>query len=180
MHEDNPNHWREFGYTLWIRFRKPWQHPTYVLYFFFIIILIGGFGILELVVRSFMFGNPVTADLPKALIGAFYTYFTAIAATAAVDLLLTSQEQKHLRICFMILCFLVLVSAFFAVLIAETKTNLLGAYLCAGAGYILSLFLWWIGNADNANLLDSKSPPTAPTGGDPASAPLGNLSGFEA
>jgi hypothetical protein len=72
----------------------------------------------------------------------------------------------------------VLVCAVFAA-IHSARGNFTGATWVAVVGYVLSLLLWWIGNADNANLLDTPIQPTAPTGGDVSANANGNLTGFK-
>ena len=167
------NHWNEFYQTLKERLCVPARHPTFVLYFIGIIVVIGGFGIFEPLV-SFVLGKTTKTELPHALICATYTYFVAIAATAAVDLTLSYRKRKYLLMLFLLSCFLVLFLAFLSAIINRHQYAAIPTVI----GYILALVLWWIGNATNANLLDTPPPENAPTGGSSSAPPVGDLAGF--
>jgi hypothetical protein len=171
------NHWQEFFGTLKDRLREPCKHPTFVMYFIVIIIIIGGFGVLEPIVSYLLMGSLTADEFPRALTSAVYTYFVAIAATAAVDLILSYQQRKFLLM-FFILCGLVVVLCFFFAVILGTYRRSSIVIIPSIIGYTLALFLWWIGNATNANLLDIPPQPTAPAGGDANARPSGDLSGF--
>jgi hypothetical protein len=171
-----PNHWQEFWRELKERARKPLRHPTFVMYFGGIIILLGGLGLLDPVFNSVMLGNWPEIEWGR-LISACYTYFIAIAATAAVDLILSLNQRKYLLMFFLLGCLCVLFLAFIAFIVGTFRGNATGAAIPSVLGYILALFLWWVGNADNPNLLEPVKP-DAPTGGDVHVDPVGDLSGF--
>jgi hypothetical protein len=69
---------------------------------------------------------------------------------------------------------LVLICALFSAIYVTQRPSV--AVIPASIGYVLSLFLWWVGNAENTNLLDTPVQPTAPIGAD--TNPSGNLTGF--
>lgn len=170
------NYWQEFKITLKERLVKPCNHPTFVMYFFVIIVVIGGLGLLEPIVSCFVLETLPLADFPKTLVSATYTYFVAIAATAAVDLILSYHKKKYLLMFFL----LGLIIVFFCFLFAVTYSTFLKRPLDAGypavLGYVMALFLWWIGNANNAKLLDADVNPNAAIGDD--KQPIGNLTGY--
>lgn len=173
------NYWTEFKITLKDRLSKPCNHPTFVMYFIGIIVIIGGLGLLEPIISYFVINALKPEEFPRALVSAAYTYFIAIAATAAVDLILSYHKKKYLLM-FFLLCLLVV---FFCFLLSVTYGTILkrpmSAILPAFIGYIIALFLWWIGNANNAKLLDAQINPTAPIGDDDTQ-PAGDLTGFKA
>lgn len=170
---ENINYWQEFYQTLRGRLIEPAKHPTFVLYFIGIIIAVGGFGIFEPIV-SCILGKLARADLPHALISSTYTYFVAIAATAAVDLALSYRKKKYLLMMFLLSSFLVLFLAFLSAIIHRHGYAAIPTFL----GYVLALFLWWIGNANNVNLLDTLPPENASTGGGTETKPAGDLNGY--
>ena len=173
---DQPNYWQDFRATLKERLRKPCKHPSFVMYFFGIIIFVGSFGLLEPLVSCWVLGCLKSEDMPRALVSATYTYFVAISATAAVDFILSSNKKKHLLM-FFVLCSLIVLACFiFAVIYAIFLHRPIAAAIPAAFGYVLALLLWWIGNAENARLLEAPIEPTAPLGAD--SQPIGDLSGF--
>lgn len=173
-----PNYWREFRETLKERIHAPRKHPTFVMYFIGIIILFGGFSWwLEPVISSVLLGNWPEIEWVR-LISGCYAYFVAIAATAAVDLILSLNQQKSLRMFFVVGVLCVFICAFFAAIAGTVMGNTKVAVWPSVIGYILALFLWWVGNANNANLLESPVKPDAPTGGDTQANPVGDLSDF--
>lgn len=175
---DQPNHWQEFWRELKERSRKPLKHPTFVMYFGGIIILLGGLGLLDPVFNSVMLGNWPEIEWGR-LISACYTYFIAIAATAAVDLILSLNQRKYLLMFFLLGCLAVVLLAFIAFILGTFRGNVTAAAFPSMLGYSLALYLWWVGNADNPNLLEPVKP-DAPTGGDALAKPAGDLSGFTA
>lgn len=166
-----PNYWQELFATLKGRLRRPWRHPTFVMYFLVIIVIVGGFGLLEPLV-SYWLGKLRADALPGALVSATYTYFAAIAATAAVDLILSYHQRKYLLMFFLMCSVVVFLCALFAAILGNPAKAAYPSVL----GYFLALFLWWVGNANNANLLDTPVEPTAPIGAN--AKPSGDLAGF--
>jgi hypothetical protein len=175
-----PNHWQDFYQTLKARVDEPRRHPTFVMYFFGIIVLVGGFGIIEPLVSYGILGTMSDIELPKALISATYTYFVAIAATAAVDLILSYHQRKYFLMFFLVCSLLVFMCALFAAMLGTVLNNAGAAIFPSVIGYFAALFLWWVGNSTNVHLLDTPIQNTAPTGGDPQDRPSGDLTGFKA
>lgn len=175
-HPEIKHYWRDLRETLKARFIKPWGHPTFVMYFVIIIVVIGSFGIIEPVLLHYAFKSMNGGDAARMLISASYTYFVAIAATAAVGSVLSLRHQKSLLMFFICSSFAVVALAFWA---ACARDKTLWALLPSAAGYLLALFLWWVGNADNVDLLDDPIKPTSPTGGDVQVPVAGNLAGFQ-
>ena len=174
--DDTVNHWQEFRVTLKERLRGPCRHPTFVMYFVGIIVVVGGFGLLEPIVSCWVFGTLKPDAFPQALERATYTYFIAIAATAAVDLVLSYRQRKSLLMFFVLCSLTVLLCAFLAASLGNPGVAKYPSIL----GYVLALFLWWVGNAENANLLDTPVEPTDSIGADAETNPSGNLTGFNA
>lgn len=176
--EEAPKYWQEFLATIKDRLRKPCKHPTFVMYFFGIIVILGGFGILEPMVSCWLLGRHKPEALPLILVSATYTYFVAIAATAAVDLILSYRQRKFLLMFFLLCSLIVFLCAIFAAIYGTLLSKPSAAAFPAVCGYLLALFLWWIGNANNANLLDTPIVPTNAMGADTKVNPAGSLTGF--
>ena len=164
------NHWQEFRDVLKERLRTPTKHPTFMMYFWGIIVILGAVVSLESVVTSYLLSGKWTEIESIRMISALYTYSVAIAATAAADLVLSLREPKYLLMLSQLSCVAVGICA---VLAAHLGTLALALF-----GYILALFLWWVGNANNATLLDTPSKPDVTTGGDTQDQPVGDLSDF--
>ncbi len=174
---DQSNHWQEFWQEIKERARKPLRHPTFVMYFVGIIIILGGLGFLEALISSVMLEQKPEIEWGR-LISACYTYFLAIAATAAVDLILSLSQRKFLMMFFLLCCLAVVLCAILAAILGTFRGNAAAAAVPSVLGYVLALFLWWVGNANNANLLDTPIKPDAATGGNAQTQPAGDLSGF--
>ena len=172
-----PNHWQEFRRELKERARKPLKHPTFVMYFVGIIIFLGGLGLLDPVLNSVMLGKWPEIEGVR-VVSACYTYFLAIAATAAVDLILSLNQRKFLLMFFLLCCLAVVLLAFLAFVLGTFRGDATAAAFPSVLGYALALFLWWVGNANNTNLLEPPVKPDASTGGDAQANPAGDLSGF--
>jgi hypothetical protein len=141
------------------------------MYFVGIIILVGGFGLLEPLASCWL-GRLKADALPGALVSATYTYFVAVAATAAVDLILSYHQRKFLLMFFLLCSLVVFLCALSAAILGDPARARYPSVL----GYLLALFLWWVGNANNANLLDTPVEPTAAIGAN--AKPSGDLAGF--
>jgi len=173
------NYWSEFGSELMVRLLKPWKHPTFVMYFLGIIVILGGFGIAEPMMNCWVFGKLPAADLPKAIVSAAYTYFVAIAATAAVDLILAYRQRKYLLMFFVLALLIVLLCAIVSAGIGTVLGKPQSAAVPAVIGYVLALVLWWVGNANNSQLLDTPPPPQNETGGSTDQPLAGGTQGFK-
>jgi hypothetical protein len=176
--DESPNYWQEFSCQLNERLQGPCKHPTFILYFIGIIVVIGGFGLLEPMFSHWVLGKMSDTEFHKALISAAYTYFIAIAATAAVDLILSDRQRKYLLMFMVVASIVVFLCAILAAALSTVKGEPQYAVGPVIIGYSFSLLLWWIGNAKNAHLLDTPATPTAPTGGDAHNAPAGSTNGF--
>lgn len=170
---DNPNYWQELWGELLDRLSKPWRHPTFVMYFLGIIIFFGGFGWLEPVVRRWVLGTLAPDAFLQTFISAIYTYSLAVTATAAVDLILCYHQRKSLLMFFLLCAVVVFLCALFAAMLENGVAIYLAIF-----GYLMSLLLWWLGNANNAKLLEPPVEQTAPIGADAKAEPRGDLAGF--
>ena len=103
--------------------------------------------------------------MAKSIVSATYTYFVAIAATAAVDLILAYRQKKYLLMFFVLALLIVLFCAVVSAGIGTVMGKPGLAAIPTVIGYLLALVLWWVGNANNSQLLDTPPPPQNETGG---------------
>ncbi|WP_075632285.1 hypothetical protein [Novacetimonas hansenii] len=163
--------WKDLCDDLKRRSRQPCSHPTFVFFFLSSVVIIGGIGIwLEFV---FLY-NSDWKD-PTNLKSALATFFPALIGSTCLQLLLqdTSKALKAISIFFMIIFFLLGVW-----LIADRNLSNWFTFSAGGFGSLMSLWYWWIANADNADFYDVPRP-TAAVGGEDTESPLdGSLTGF--
>ena len=148
------------------------RHATYCFFFVASVIIVGGLGIwLEIVLLA-------RADLPNAanLKTAIATFFPALIGSTCLQILFGTY-LKALR------AFSVVLTLFFVAIgvwiLADRELAIWIAITAGASSTLVSLWFWWIANADNADFFDDDLS-RAPIGGDNPTAPLdGSLAGFE-
>lgn len=173
---ERPSLFKELASEIRDRTKKPAKHPSFIVFFLIAVLGFGALGIwLELYV--YVYPDPA-ATVPlssDALRTAILTFFPAVAGTAAMQLI-WAESTKHFRsAAFLVLAlFLVMTLVLFPARISNGSALFFGV-----AASILSLWVWWIANAKQVDLLDALNP-TAAVGGEDAGAPLpGSLSDYE-
>lgn len=168
--------YREIADELRERTIKPAKHPSFVLFFVFAVLGLGALGIwLELYSYIYPESGKHSSHETDALRTAMLTFFPAVAGTAAMQLM-WAESTKHFRsVAFAILgAFLVV-----ALIISPARITNVSALFVGVIASVASLWVWWIANAKQADLLD-KIDPSAPTGGDDVDRELpGSLEGFQ-
>lgn len=162
--KDNENYWPDLWAFGIKRFKKPIGHPSYWFYFGLIVVGVGGIGVWKAVFCDQTF---------HAIASNLMTFFPAVAGASAFEIVLSKDEETIPKS-------------------ARTATLLLGGLLCLAIIFIwshdtrpeatfvgivaalLSLGLWWIANAENNALLDSR-PGIGAFGGSSSKATKGNL-----
>jgi hypothetical protein len=173
---EHSNYWTLFSTSLKDRLRKPLRHPTFVMYFFVFIVFIGGIGVLEPIATYILSGQFPSRDLYHVIVCEIYTYFIAISATVTIDLILSTDKHKFLVMFFIVCLVGILVCFAFSVIYAQFLNRPRAALIPAALGYLLALFLWWIGNADNSKLLEKPVKPLDAIGDDTGLS--GDLGGY--
>ena len=79
------------------------------------------------------------------------SYFFAIVSTEAVELLFV--KDKYIRNAILLIAILTLAICVVLVIVSFNVT-LLWAFIVSGIGILLAWIVWWIANAENANLCD--------------------------
>jgi len=178
MSDENSNQesrWSQLRAELGRRLVEPLKSPVFVIYFVVVIVIIGGAGIWEILVRSATHkGEDLQFSISQATLSAIHTYLVAIAAAAAADAILRLGEANRA------LRFLGYVAVMAIVLIAVFNSVFVESMFLATLLGVGALVLWWVVNADNATLRDENPPPSASTGGDPRQPLQGDLAGLNA
>ena len=123
------------------RFLKPWGILSFKLYFFIIIILFGGMGVIVSIYRAFMEGNWDGIPLN------WMTYSLALLVPACIAILLQYLPSAKNKVSLVILSIAVLVGTS---LMAFTE-KIIVAIICM----LLAWFFWIIANSDNTYLDDN-------------------------
>lgn len=141
------------------------------LYFLVAILICAGIGVLFSVVNLAVMGWGENYTHLISVFQNFTTYAVAISATSFVDFVISESDKKtgFAFNPFKSLFTLVLIFGFFLVLFTTVWTyfpiNRVLSSLLVLLGTALSLFTWWIANADNSKLLEVQPLPNAATGG---------------
>lgn len=137
--------WNELKIYFSGRTTKPIKHPEFIFYFILVIIGFGAIGVWS----SFVGGAKDLSFNHSNLINNIASFSVAIIAAGSVELMFT--ENKHIKntLSFITLGIIAVSAVFFIVLF---NTNNIYLYLLAVPFGIVSLYIWWIANADNANL----------------------------
>jgi len=190
---DQNDPWLQYkllGNELRNRTLGPLRHVQFVVYFLIAMVLVGPISVWIEVFRIYILDSAsavptgatqtamstATAASIAPLRTALLTFFPAVAATAALQLVLADQSSQIRAIA--MLCFVgILTLAVFMVpnQISDTRAMMVGALAT-----LIAYWLSWIANARNSDLL-GKIDPSDPIGGNNATASLkGSLDGYNA
>lgn len=123
------------------RFLRPWAILSFKLYFFIIIILFGGMGVIVSIYKAFRENN--WDGIPLNLM----SYSLALLVPACIAIFLQYLPTAKNKVSLVILSITVLVVTS---LMAFTE-NLIAAVICT----LLAWFFWIIANSDNTYLDDN-------------------------
>lgn len=155
---------------------KPAQHPSFVLFFIFAVLGLGALGVwLELYGYIYPERWKHAPRETDSLRTAVLTFFPAVAGTAAMQLM-WAESTKHFRsVAFAILSAFLVV----ALIISPARISNNSALVVGVLASAFSLWVWWIANAKQADLLDTINT-SAPVGGDDFDVPLpGSLDDYQ-
>lgn len=156
------SHWKSLRQEIKKRCYLPLSQPAFILYFFFVIVIVGGLGVFIKLYR--VLSMEVTPQDTLGLAQDLSTYLLAMIAASFVDL--DFSESSNLTSLRMFGFALLLIGAMFGI-ISQITTNSNLALGSACAGTALALFLWWIANYDNSKLMEKTPDPNNPMGGNP-------------
>ncbi|TXC71319.1 hypothetical protein FSB78_10475 [Sphingomonas ginsenosidivorax] len=165
--------WGELGHDLWRRTKRPLRHATFVSFFIGSVVGIGGLGIWVELINLGRGDSPV--DL-ASLRTALATFFPALVGSTCFQIILGRYLKALKAVTFPASIALAVVGFW---LIFDRGLTAHKAITIAILATIVSLWFWWIANADNPDFFD-ETLPLAAVGGDTARPLDGNLDGFDA
>lgn len=163
MKEDD-NYWPDLWAFAKKRVKKPCGHPSYWFYFGLIVVGVGGIGVWKAVFCDQTY---------QAVASNLMTFFPAIAGASAFEIVLSKDEEtvpKSARAATLLLGGLLGL----AVVFIWSRDTCPAATIVGIVAAFLSLVLWWIANAENNALLDSR-PGSGAFGGSSSEATKGVL-----
>jgi hypothetical protein len=176
---EQPDLFEELRKEIFNRTKKPLKHPSFIIFFILAVLGFSATGIwLELYEYVYISSKEPADSINRlgSLRTAVITFFPAVAGTAAMQLI-WSEQAKHFRS----VAFLTLV-IFFVVAIwifPDSRITIGSALIVGSIASLFSVYVWWIANANQADLLDAITP-SAPVGGDNLKGPLsGSLNDFQ-
>ena len=149
------------------RLFSPVGHFSFWVYLFLAVVGFSGLGVWVEVYR-FWRG---TGDM-HAVLTALYTYFPAVAVSAALQLDLDENDRKYVR-SFAFIAFVLTVGM---ALMHAAELFGRAALVFGILGSVMSTLLWWIGNGANPSFRDFDA--NAPLGGPPSTPAGGDTSGY--
>ena len=135
--------WVLLGKFLNTRLKKPLNHPEFIFYFILVIIGVGAIGI-----YTSVFGESLPDTKNKFIISNMASYFLAIIATGTVELIFI-QEKNIKRAILLLSVGAIFLNTFLFFLCIHYAT-----YWLAAPGLLIALIVWWIANAENANIIE--------------------------
>lgn len=158
---------KELGKEAWSRTLKPSRSPSFLVFFVLAVFGLGALGIwLEL--YALILPDPgssagniarLHSDLSPLRV-ALLTFFPAVAGTSAMQLI-WAEKPKHFRSVSVLFLFIFLIAA----LITSPARVPDWFALTTGTGMSpLSMWVWWIANATQRDLLDERIDLDSPTG----------------
>lgn len=137
--------WNELRLYFSGRTTSPFDHPEFILYFILVIVGFGAIGVWS----SFLGHEKGSVFNHTNLINNIASFSIAIIAGGSIELMFTENKYIKNTLSFITLSIIAISVVSFMVLF---NTNNLYLYFLAIPFGIISLYIWWIANADNANL----------------------------
>lgn len=158
------SNWNELKLFLRKRSLSPLKYPSFVLYFIFVIILMGSIGVLNVILSWISNGDLEITDF----ISNASNVFLALVAASAVELILIKDDDLESdtqcrKIDIRILGIIFLIIAFFLWILAKHFSNYIGLIISI-IGLFFGFYVWWISNAQNSILIDETDPKHALAG----------------
>lgn len=167
--------WGELWRELKKRTTEPFSHASFVIYFFVAVIVIGGIGFWIELYNYLILATPNSGQESSvsALRTSVITFFPALAGSACLQLVWAESHQKSLRAFgILFLCLTTVIALAISPAAIVNSSALLFGFFSS----IVALWIWWIANAKQKDLLDID--PDAPLGGNKDAVLSGDLNGF--
>ena len=173
MTEQKISRWIAFRHVIAVRYNKPKSHPEFVFIFILLNLIFCALGVYVSMFAD-LFDSSKSFNY-RALNTNLTTYYIAILASACFDLILS--KAKIMKSALTTFSLAVLVFGIIS-LIVSYLLRLRYALPLTILYLLISLFMWWIANAENDKLMNDEVPPSA-TIGDLDQEILGDLGGFK-
>lgn len=157
-----------------IRTTKPAQHPEFWMYFILINLIFCALGVYVSIVTDLL-KNDGYFDY-RSLSTNLGTFFIAILASGCFDLILS--KEKIMKTSISMFSIMVLVLGIIA-LIVSAIVRLRFALPISVIFCLISLYIWWIANAENDKLMSDEVSISDLTGGNLSQKILGDLNGYK-
>jgi hypothetical protein len=173
------NYWDILKSFISERITEPIKHPSFVMYFFIIIVMVGSIGIYDIIIMSIKNRD---FDI-ESFVSNASNIFLALIAGSAVELILINEEDlKHpyRKNDIRILGTVFLIIGFLFWMFSKSFIDQWFGLVASIIGLIFGFVVWWISNAGNPNLITPKDS-TIPIGGSDASRQElpGSVDGFK-
>ena len=168
---DNSGRWESLFKEVWRRTKEPFSHPSFVFYFVIAILVLGAFGIWNELINIWVGNDSSNSQTLRKTITSF---FPILAASTCLQII-WEDRFKSIRSFIIFLFMLTLIGLYIAANQSIMDCIAIKFGVLATA---ISIWMWWLANADQDFLKDPIDP-TAATGNDDTSESLpGDLSGF--
>jgi hypothetical protein len=137
--------WLELKLFFNKRIKTPIEHPEFIFYFILVIIGFGGIGIWY----SIYFELSKEICVHSNILGNILSFSIAIIAAGSLELMFV--ENKAIKNPLLLISLIIIVLAITLFFVFINLNNPLNYFFVIPIG-LLSLFVWWIGNAENSNL----------------------------
>jgi hypothetical protein len=137
--------WEELRFFFSERIKTPIDHPEYILYFVVVVIGLGAIGIWSSLSRETENVLLYHADV----IASISSFSVAILAAGSIELMFSKNEVIKITL---FLITLTLIAIGILGFYFSLKINNEFAYFVAIPVTLFALLVWWIANAENANL----------------------------
>lgn len=170
----NRGYWSAFARLLWQRTSLPIHHPSYVIFFFVAILIIGPAGVWIEIYNYYT--SPIT-NL-SALKSSFMSFIPAFVTATCLQSIWAEGKSKAFRS----FCILILVICTLCLLLSTSGAlSKVSTLVYASISTTAALWMWWIVNANQVDYLDDDEDVSLnPTGSDDMSMELqGDLSQYQ-
>lgn len=137
--------WNELKEYFTERTKSPIEHPEFIFYFILIIFGFGAIGVWS----SFFTPDKDSVFNHSNLINNIASFSVAMIAACSIELMFVENKVIKSTLSFITIGIIAISIVFFIILF--NTENLYSYYLAIPFG-IGSLYIWWVSNADNANL----------------------------
>ncbi len=155
--------WSIFCSFLINRTKKPLKHPSFVLYFIFIILLIGSFGLInEFTDITIIWAGELDKSKVISLVMNMSNISLSLVSASVIEMILIKDEDlenyPYRKVDIQIFGISSLILSFFLWIFANKFNSDIAGLILSVIGLLFSYTFWWIANAGNKVLLPIDKP----------------------